>query len=375
MNSTLPDNSKLDIAALSRLFASTTNSYKYVFFISCLEILRRREFNTAEPISFQELTVEMLVTAWYPHSYFRLSFGLQDRITAKRDSLKLSIGKPVLKFRDSDKKLLREIISRQQPDNSLMHYVPFRTLRPFFELELRGKPDYLIDDAIARLATEKYDERQPLYRFSAREDQLIFHPVWAEYFKTHYSIIKGWVAWHWLEYMQRCNQGVPAVSSKLFPPQGRDSLRVQTEFWKIAIRHGKLKCIYSDILLEPDRISLDHYLPWSFIAHDHLWNLIPTLQEVNSSKSDCLPSQSYFDSFVNLQHQGLVITNQQAGERKWEKYIEPYIADLKISDKLDLLDQQKLRQAYESNLLPLLELAKSLGFSPDWRFRPPSSHK
>jgi hypothetical protein len=373
MNSSLPYNPKLDIAALARLFANTTNSYKYIFFISYLDILRRREFSAKEPISFREITVEMLATSWYPHNYFRLSFGLQDKIAARLDSLKLSISKPVLKFRDNDKKLLRKIISGQNPDNSLMNYVPFRILRPFFDVELRGQPDYLMDSAIARLATEKYDERKPLYRFSASQDQLIPHPAWAEYFRTHYSVIKGWTAWHWLEYMQKCNQGVPAISAKLFPPQGRDSLRTQTQFWKTAIRHGRLKCIYSDGLLNPDRISLDHYLPWSFVAHDQLWNLIPTLPEVNSSKSDCLPSQTYFNSFVSLQHQGLVITNREVEERKWEKYIEPYIADLKISDKLDLLDQHKLRRAYESNLLPLLELAKSLGFSPDWHFRSPSS--
>jgi len=62
------------------------------------------------------------------------------------------------------------------------------------------------------------------------------------------------------------------------------------------------------------------------------------------------------------------VTNQNAGERKWEKYIEPYISDLKFSDKLDLLDRDKLKRAYESTVLPMLELARTLGFSANWRF-------
>jgi hypothetical protein len=63
------------------------------------------------------------------------------------------------------------------------------------------------------------------------------------------------------------------------------------------------------------------------------------------------------------------VTNKNAGEQKWDKYIESYISDLKFSDKLDLLDPDKLRRAYESILLPMLELARNLGFRANWRFR------
>jgi hypothetical protein len=42
---------------------------------------------------------------------------------------------------------------------------------------------------------------------------------------------------------------------------------------------------------------------------------------------------------------------------------------LRFSDKLDLLDREKLERAYKSTLLPMLELAKNLGFSANWRFR------
>jgi hypothetical protein len=121
--------------------------------------------------------------------------------------------------------------------------------------------------------------------------------------------------------------------------------------------------------LSADKLALDHYLPWSFVAHDQLWNLIPTLPEVNSSKSDHLPEARYFDRFVSLQHQGLIVANKNAGARDWNKYIEPYLSDLRFSDKLDLLDREKLERAYKSTLLPMLELAKNLGFSANWRFR------
>lgn len=365
----LPVNSELDIAALSRLFSNTTNSYKFIFFLSYLDILKRREFQATEPISFRELIVEMLANTWYPHTYFKLSFGLQDLITAKLDSLKLDISEPILKFKDTDKRLLRATISKQALDESLMRYVPFRTLRPFFEEELRGVADYKVDATIARLAIEPFAEKRPLYSFTNHQNAIIPHPLWTQYFKLHFAVIRGWVAWHWLEYMQRCNQAVPAISAKLFPPQERDTLKAQTEYWKLVLKHGEVKCIYTEASLTEGRISLDHFLPWSFVAHDQLWNLIPTLPEVNSAKSNNLPSAGYFDRFVTLQHLGLVTSNKHTSERKWMKYVEPFIADLKVGELNDLLNYDKLKRAYEAMLKPQLELAKNLGFSPNWRYR------
>lgn len=364
----LPFNSLLDVAALSRLFLNTTNSYKFIFFLSYLDILKRREFK-ADPISFRELIVEMLANTWYPHTYFKLSFGLQDLLTAKLDSLKLDISEPILRFKDTDKRLLRATISNQVLDESLMRYVPFRTLRPYFEEELRGVADYKVDATIARLATERFSERTPLYSFTTLQNAIIPHPLWTAYFKMHFAVVRGWTAWHWLEYMQRCNPAVPAISAKLFPPQERDTLKTQTQYWKLVLKHGEARCIYTDVLLSGDRISLDHFLPWSFVAHDQLWNLIPTRPEVNSAKSNSLPAVSYFDRFIALQHFGLVISNEYADERKWVKYVEPFVADLKVGELNDLLNYEKLKRAYEAMLKPQLELAKTLGFTPNWRFR------
>lgn len=367
-SATLPFNSELDIAALSRLFNNTTNSYKFVFLLSYLDILKRKKFKATEPIGFRELTVEMLANTWYPHTYFKLSFGLQDLITAKLDSLKLDIGEPILKFKDADKKLLRTTISNQVLDDSLMRYVPFRTLRPFFEEELKGTADYKVNSTIAQLTVEHFTERKPLYSFTNRWDAIIPHPLWTEYFKLHFTVIRGWTAWHWLEYMQLCNQAVPAISAKLFPPQERDSLKTQTEYWKLVIKHSEVKCIYSGERLSAGRISLDHFVPWSFVAHDLLWNVIPTLPEVNSAKSNCLPAIIYFDRFVALQHLGLTISREYVGERKWQKYVEPFLADLRVGELNDLLDYDKLKRAYEATLKPQLELAKTLGFQPNWSY-------
>jgi hypothetical protein len=161
--SELPGSSSLNISALASLFRDTTNSYKLVFFLSLLDILKRQQFvNT--PISFKDLIIEMLANAWYPHTYFKLSFGLQDKIVAQLASLKIELDESVITFSDIDKKLLREAIGRSSINKSLLRYVPYRLLRPFFSEELRGVKEYRVDPTTEQLAKCLFDERKPLYR-------------------------------------------------------------------------------------------------------------------------------------------------------------------------------------------------------------------
>ena len=116
--SQLPTSESLDISALSRLFDKTTNSYKYIFLLSLLDIINRRRFSPSQSISFQELIVEMLVNAWYPYSFCKLSFGSQDMIPSQIDKLNLNVDKTSIKGDYAGKENLRANISSQKLDGS-----------------------------------------------------------------------------------------------------------------------------------------------------------------------------------------------------------------------------------------------------------------
>ena len=374
----LPDSDHLNVSALSRLFSNTTNSYKYLFFLSLLDIINRRHFEVLSSISFEELVVEILANAWYPHTFFKLSFGKQDKIAQKLGSLDLKIEEPILQFRDLDKKLLRKVIASQNLKGAISHlrrYVPFRLIIPFLETELQGISrgrGNRIDIAMPAIADRYFDDKKPLYRFNSSTQKdchsVIVHPDWATYLERHYVIVRSWVAWEWMNYMQKRNPSTPAIASKLFAPTKRDSLGKQTDYWKTVLRSQELRCIYSRQLLDAERLSLDHYLPWSFVAHDQLWNLLPTRPEVNSSKSNNLPDNTYFRRFVELQHAGLTITHKRLSEKQWVKHIEPYILEMRFNKKEDLLDIEKLYNAYDRLINPLISIASNQGFKPGWTY-------
>lgn len=375
----LPEADSLNIRALTGLFRHTTNSYKYLFFIALLDILKREQFKADRPYSYTEITIEMLTIAWFAHTFFKLSFGAQDTIAQKLDALKLELPASTNLFA-RDRLALRTALQNSDLKEAgrLMDFVPYRLLIPFLEPQLKDvdKGAWLVfERAMPKITNTHFATARPLYRFNSDDyghcASIIFHPDWVAYLETHFSIIQGWAAWHWLQYMQRRNPATPAIASKLFPPAKRDALTQQTRYWRTILTapdRPELCCIYSGEVLTAEKFALDHYLPWSFVAHDQLWNLIPAPPSVNSAKSNQLPSADYLSGFVALQHQGLLVAHQVLSPNAFGKFTEDYLADLHLPSWEALLHLAPLTQAYEQNLNPLLTLAANQGFTPNWRY-------
>jgi CRISPR/Cas system Type II protein with McrA/HNH and RuvC-like nuclease domain len=133
------------------------------------------------------------------------------------------------------------------------------------------------------------------------------------------------------------------------------------------LKHQELTCIFSQKPIIKSDLSLDHFLPWSFIGHDQLWNLIPISKSVNSSKSDNIPSMDkYLDKFIELQIQGLQISNQNMAESKWENQVDDFVTGLNVNF-LDLTNNKKVvTEKYQEIILPLASIAHNMGFSSNW---------
>ncbi len=371
----LPVSRSLNIAALSGLFNSRTNSYKYLYFLSIIDILRRRDFSVNEPISLKEIFTEMLVMAWYPHYYFKLSFGSQDKIAKILKDLDIKTDTNI-KFTPKFKKELRESIVSQDITKIIRFFkkdVPFRLIRPFLVDKLeKFDVNYEVVRRTPEIARNCFDKYKPLYRFNDIDfkniDSIILHEEWINYLRINNKIVESWAFWEWLKYMQLKNPTTPNIINKLFIPKSRGSLSSETKFWKSVLKYESLHCIYSNQILDPEHLSLDHYLPWSFVAHDQLWNLVPVVPEINSSKSNNLPSDRYFPEFVRLQYTALTINHKHLPKADWNKAIDVYISDLKLDIK-GLLNYERLFNAYEATIKPLKTLATQQGFTPNWIWR------
>lgn len=358
----LPPDRGLNISALSRLFDDTTTSYKHLFFEALLEEFRGGGF-TKRVFSLRSLAVGMLAAAWHPVRVYRLSLGVRDQATLILGQLEFGEDGPITA------RHLKAALVASNPDcRAIMRWVPFRLIAPFFTHHLRGVPDHNRNGLIRSFADELFDTIRPLYRF-IDPDGIELHPDWAEYLTVNFPIVSAWAERRWIAYLQARNPTVPAVSEKIGPPLRRDPLTAQIRYWKkvMAAMHEVPRCIYTGLQLDPNHFHLDHFLPWTFVCHDSLWNLLPVSPKANSSKGNKLPHLSYLPFLAASQHAGLMTARQIMVRGEWESVSNCFVGELRIPETR-LLDASALFDSYEIFVGSQLNIAEGVGFEPGWRF-------
>lgn len=331
----LPIENNVDIPSLSSIFGTRTNSYKFLFFQALLLLIKDEKFKKYT-FSFSELEVKMLDIAEYPINVFKLNFGTQDQVTKKMFGGKAD----------------------------LVKYVPYRLLTSFFQNELSGLLDAKKNKKIEELSNSDR-EFNSIYKIN--DQSIEIYSEWMQYFLLHYSIIESWAFWHWVNFLQGKNPNAMALVNKLQKPSKRASLNRQTKYWKAVLERRKLNCIFSNKPIEEVDFSLDHFLPWSFIGHDQLWNLIPISRSVNSSKSDNIPSmEKYLDGFIEQQIMGLEVSAEVMTDKAWKNHTDDFIVGLNVGFE-DLTNNQKiLTNKYQDHLEPLADMASNMGFNSKW---------
>lgn len=368
----LPASPKVDVSSLASAFNDVTNSYKFFWFLSILESVRIKE---GRSIPIAHLLSRMIAYAWFPVNYFRLSLGKQDRLSRIVEMLRDDCGIPITASRQEvQKQALLQIqkhTSIGKEIQTLSNYVPQRFLRPFFQQQLRGMPDRKVDATIRSLASALDGEidNRVLYLFTqhGETEYIEITSAWYDYIAKHLSILEGFCLWHLIKYLQRNNPNVPNLASKIFAPTKRDLTRAH-RFWDAVLKAlgAEAVCIYSGKRLDLEGYTLDHFLPWRFVAHDLLWNIVPATKEANSSKSDALPDiTKYFESFSSLQYRALQIA---VATKLHSSLLEDYVTLLRLSslDSIRDLPYNQFRSILYDTVAPQVQIARNMGFPSGW---------
>lgn len=317
-------------------------------------------------VDIEDVIVRMVARVWYPVNFFRLSFGKQDKLSALvsliREQTHLaadaSVGE-VLKRLEIELRTARQSpLSRKLGE--LKRYVPTRFLRPWYATQLKGLRESAVDATIAELSKD-----DPLCLYARRDGKLEMSLSWLPYISKHLRVLEEYALWNLLLFIQPKNPNTPALANKLFEPQAR-SLAAARKFWDHALQCFEVKCIYSGKIVSMESYSIDHFIPWSFVAHDQLWNLVPTSKEVNSSKSDNLPDiDSYLNSFASLQHRAF----KEAFSRFSPKFLEDYTV-VHPEGIASILTQSgdEFTCAVGKVISPLAQFAENMGYTRGWRY-------
>jgi HNH endonuclease len=336
----LPYQDDLPVHLLAGCFNNTSATYKFYWFLA---VLGRVELGETK-IAKRDLFAEMVAHAWYTVNYFRVSFGKQDKLQEAIQNIKNLEGLTV----DADRGYIFKQLSNSNNRSTLseLRYfngeVPHRFLSPWFRAA---------DPQAAYNASQRF-ENQCLY--ALYPDHIEINPAWVDYLRRHAGILRNFCYWNLTVYLQTKNPSVPDIPNKLIKSPVRKSLTEQRKFWDIVINElGSVDCIYTNKKLIIGDYAVEHFLPYAFVAHDLMWNIIPADHSFNSSKSDKLPPlDTYFEPFFKLQQSAIAIIQHKAPKHK---FLEDYLT---IVPDLSLFESQRV---YEQ-LMPMATIARNNGF-------------
>lgn len=174
-------------------------------------------------------------------------------------------------------------------------------------------------------------------------------------------MLKDFCYWNLAIYLQGKNPNVPDIPSKLIKPALRNSLNGQRKhFWDVVLKEvGTVDCIYTGEKLSVGKYAVEHFIPFAFVSHDLMWNLIPADPSFNCIKSDKLPSlNTHFEPFYKLQATAIEVVQQVAPKNR---YLEDYLTILPELSLINASDGTG-KQRYKEQLQPLITIASNNGF-------------
>lgn len=354
----IPQSQILTTRYLNRVFDKTVATYKYYWFLGILDLYVKQGKTR---MNVWDIMITMVANAWYPVNYFRLSFGksesLYDAILTLQKENNIPINLGIRELNDLLKKLILQTSIRKQL-NFLQKNVPFRFLRPWINTS---------DDREMVVRSQTY-ENGCLYKLE-KKDGLLWvelNPVWLTYLKENYDILSAFAYWGLTNFLQVRNPNVPNIPSKLVKREERNSLAGQHEFWNVVINQGmEVQCIYTGKRLEVRKYDLDHFIPWSFVSHDLLWNLMPSDPSINSSKSNKLPDLELYLPKLAEAHQKALKIYLKTG--KQNKLLEDYLSLGHTSQDIVQMDREHLLDCFFQTFTPMHQIAQNMGFET-WKY-------
>jgi hypothetical protein len=354
---------------LGQVFNDTAASYKFFWLLGLLTLLqeeRRCVFTQREIIE------EMVVAAWHPVCFFRLSLGSQDKLQDAVLELKVEANLDLDAKPHQIRPTLASTVAIRERIRDLTNLVPTRFLSPWFAAELRGIDGHVRTRRIQELATKSQESSSPSPYFFERvasETMIRVNESWAAFFQENFEVVRSFVFFHLCRYLQARNPNVPGIVNKLSAPIMRD-LGPARKFWR-AVRsefnHMGMGHLFHDIYSGSpldDAFSIDHFLPWSFVAHDLLWNLTPVsvFLSTNSRKGDSLPKpELYLPRLSKLHREAVFVMKAKPG--MLEDYANWFKKD--VTGVLALQEEQFF-QHYRESFEPQLQIAHNQGFQTNW---------
>ncbi|SHJ74209.1 HNH endonuclease [Hathewaya proteolytica DSM 3090] len=366
---------ELNTESFIHMLDDPTECYKFYWLDALLNIFSLGK----SEINFDDVLNKMIVDAWYSVVEYHLHLGPKNASgkimnSLERAAIKLAqvSGLPG----DADEPSIIENIQAHEKEildekKQLVLNVPYRLLSSFMP-EIGGN-DKLWDQRKRMIAyIDALNKKESIpYKIIdgiGLNKKVVISPEWQMFLKDNYVTIAGWIEMKKVKYLQNRNPGVPGLIFKLEPQKEKQrKLKYVRELWNSISEIVPIIDIYTDKPIKKNVFDVDHFIPWSYIANDELWNLMPMNSSLNSSKSNNLPKwDRYFKLFAHNQFimNQLVLSNGSVKtiflKCQRDNLVMPWSLE-----ELYLQGQQEevFISVLEKNLRPIYDSARMQGYN------------
>ena len=136
-------------------------------------------------------------------------------------------------------------------------------------------------------------EERVFYEYDDVAKIITLRPEALEFFKENRILLLKMIILEWASFLERINT-LPRLVAKI---QNYEARRGSLKRFRdiLASRSESGRCFYCNRDLADGAIHVDHFIPWSYVFEDELWNLVLSCSECNSRKSDLLADRKFLD--------------------------------------------------------------------------------
>lgn len=301
----------LDIEGFSSMMKNPSYCYKFYWLEAIVQLISADKMEA----TYDEIINEMIANAWYSvleyHVHLSGIFGegvIKDNLEKAVKKLhclcdlpnqasKLEIKNEIAIY---DKELHAEKMD-------LTKNVPYKALSGFAN---KGKNQISLDSSAGRMI-EYYNYISETsivlpYTFAdgnGLSRKILFQPDWVQMIRDNTVSILGWIQYEKVKWLQNNNPEIPGLVYKLSPyDEKARKLENVRKLWEGVFSFTEITDVFKDEPIKKPFYDVDHFIPWSFVMNDELWNLMPMDSSLNSAKSNKLPKwEPFFARFARNQ--------------------------------------------------------------------------
>ncbi|MFC4799424.1 HNH endonuclease [Neobacillus sp. GCM10023253] len=137
-----------------------------------------------------------------------------------------------------------------------------------------------------------------IYDFDNQKEQLRMNSTFYSFMQRFQRVLNYLTNYHLALFLEKFNERGDTTNLllKVENVSKRSSL---DQFYQVLSSFYNGKCFYCGRAIRKENAHVDHFIPWSFVQADQLWNLVIACSACNLSKSDKLANKIFLETVMD----------------------------------------------------------------------------